>query len=463
MMDLTSTSWQERYQSRGVYTLRCKLADKPGMLGVLTSAIGASGTHIGNIEIVGIDGQSKFRDVTVYCPSPANLNDLVQKIKQIDGVEVVEVRDDVLEAHRRGTIKVSSRVPINSIHDLRMLYTPGVASVCEKIKADPESSREFTGLCDRVAIVTNGTAVLGLGNIGVDPSLPVMEGKAAIFAEFAGISAFPILVDSEKVEVVVETVARIARSFGAIQLEDISAPACFAIEEQLQKRLDIPVCHDDQHGTATVLLAALINGLKQAGKRPEQCSALILGAGAAGYAITKMLLGFGIGNIVVYDSFGPIYKGRTDHMNVYKQHLAEITNKNNERGSLAEGFTGKDIFIGVAKPNMVSPEMIKAMAKGALAFPLSNPIGEITVEAARSAGAVVAADGRTINNALAYPGLFRGALDVKAKAITLAMQLAAARQLASMAPEGSLLPFMLDRTVHQKVAQAVGEAWKSGS
>jgi malate dehydrogenase (oxaloacetate-decarboxylating) len=459
-MDLSSTSWQERYHASGVYTLRCKLADQPGILGMLTTAIGQTGTHVGNIAVVGVDNQFKHRDITVYCSNDDDLNKLLRHLSRIDGVEVVEVRNDVLKIHHRGAINVSSRIPITTINDLRMLYTPGVASVCEKIKADPISRWELTGLCDRVAIVTNGTAVLGLGNIGVGPSLPVMEGKAAIFAEFSGISAFPILIDSEKVEVVVEIVMRIAQSFGAIQLEDIAAPACFAIEEQLQKRLDIPVCHDDQHGTATVLLAALINGLKQVNKCPEQCSALILGAGAAGYAIAKMLLRFGIGEIVVYDSTGPLFNGRTEHMNVYKKNLAQLTNKKNEQGTLAEGFRGKDIFVGVAKPNMVDSAMVTSMAQDALIFPLSNPEGEISVEAARKAGAAMAADGRTINNALAYPGLFRGALDAKARSITLEMQLAAAQMLASLAPEGNLLPNMLDRTVHQQVARVVAQAWR---
>jgi len=289
--------------------------------------------------------------------------------------------------------------------------------------------------------------------------LPVMEGKAAIFAEFAGISAFPILIDSEAVDVIVETVSRIACGFGAIQLEDIAAPACFAVEAELRDKLDIPVLHDDQHGTATVTLAALINALERTGRTPEDGSAIILGAGAAGYAIARILSRFGIGDIIVYDSCGPLYRGRTERMNPYKNQLAESTNPGRMTGDLTEGFKGRNIFIGVARPNMVSQDMVASMADDPIVFPLSNPIGEITVEQATEAGAAVVADGRAINNALAYPGLFRGALDARAKDITFAMQLAAARTLAGLTPSGSLLPNMLDRNVHRTVAEAVAAAW----
>ncbi|MDO8301988.1 MAG: malic enzyme-like NAD(P)-binding protein, partial [Sedimentisphaerales bacterium] len=268
-------------------------------------------------------------------------------------------------------------------------------------------------------------------------------------------------VNSKDVNTVVETVERIAGSFGAIQLEDIAAPECFAIEEKLQALLDIPVFHDDQHGTATVLLATLINALKQIGKEAKQCSALILGGGAAGVAIAKTLLSFGIGDIVVHDSYGPLYRGRTEKMNMYKTQLAQVTNKNNEKCGLAESFKGKDIFIGVARPKIVTSEMIASMAKNAIVFPLSNPIGEITVEEAYQAGAAIAVDGRTVNNALAYPGLFRGALDARATDITFEMQLAAAQQIAKLAPEGALLPNILDREVHAKVSRTVAEAWRN--
>jgi malate dehydrogenase (oxaloacetate-decarboxylating) len=393
------------------------------------------------------------RTLTVYVAGKEELRKLLEVAKPIRGLEIVAI-DDELDIHDRGAIEVVSRMPIKTVGDLRMIYTPGVASVCEEIERNPRAAWEMTGICDRIAIVTNGTAVLGLGDIGVLPSLPVMEGKAAILAEFANVSGVPVLVDSKDPDVVVETVVRIAAGFGAIQLEDIAAPACFDIEERLRAKLDIPVFHDDQHGTAIVVLAALISALKQTGRTPQDSSAIILGAGAAGCAITKILLGFGIGDIVLYDSVGPIYRGR-EKMNPYKQQLAEVTNRRGQKGTLAECFVGKDIFIGVSRPKMVSKEMIRSMARDAIAFPLSNPVGEISKEEAMEAGAAIVADGRDINNALAYPGVFRGALDARAPDITPKMEQAAAAALAKMTPPGRLLPEILDKNVHRKVAQAV--------
>jgi malate dehydrogenase (oxaloacetate-decarboxylating) len=459
-MDVSRISWQERYRAPEVYTLRCRIQDKPGMLGKLLAAIGQEKVNLGDVSVVGVDSSSKMRDVQVFCSNKKQLDGVVGAVNSVEGIEVLGVNDNVFDMHHRGAISMVSRVPIKSLTDLRMVYTPGVAFVCNEIVKNPESAWELTGLCDRVAIVTDGTAVLGLGNIGVVPSLPVMEGKAAIFAEFSGISAIPILVDSTKPDEIVETVCKIAPSFGAIQLEDISAPTCFEVEDKLKERLNIPVFHDDQHGTATVSLAAIINALKKTNRQAKDCTAIIVGAGAAGLAITKNLLKFGFKDIVVYDSVGPLYKGRTEKMNPYKQKIAEITNKNNVRGGLLEGFKGRDLFIGVAQPRMVSSEMISMMAKNALVFPLSNPVGEISVDEALAAGAAVAADGRTINNALAYPGLFRGALDVRAKQITIEMQIAVSKMLASLAPEGALLPDMLDKSVHQKVAEAAAGAYK---
>ena len=458
-MDLNKTNWQERYHASDIYTLRCKVYDKPGMLAKLITAIGQAQVHVGSIRTVGIESHSKLRDIQIYCSGQEHLSQLLQEIEAIEGIEVFTVKDDVLEIHRRGAIEMVSRVPIKNLSDLRMLYTPGVASVCNKLVKSPESAWELTGICDRVAIVTNGTAVLGLGSIGVLPSLPVMEGKAAIFAEFAKVSAVPILVDSKDPNEIVDLTCKIASGFGAIQLEDISAPACFEIEERLREKLDIPVFHDDQHGTATVALAAIIKALTRTGRKAQDCSAIILGAGAAGYAITMILKKFGIDDIVVYDSCGPLYDGRIERMNPYKQKLAQTTNKNKIKGDLMEGFKDRDIFIGVAQPNMVSKGMISVMNKDPLVFPLSNPIGEIDVDDAIEAGAAVAADGRAINNALAYPGLFRGALDVKAKDITMGMQLAAAYKLAELAPEGVLLPDMLDRDIHAQIAKVVAEAY----
>jgi malate dehydrogenase (oxaloacetate-decarboxylating) len=459
MLEMKGTSWQQRYDAGEIFTLRCRIVDKPGMFGELGQAIGQAGGHLGQINLIEVEPEHKTRDVTVYLKDKSQLEKVLAQIKRIKEIEVLEVRDEILEVHRRGAIKVVSRIPLKTLTDLRMVYTPGVAAVCEKVQQEPKTAWDYTGLCDRVAIVTNGTAILGLGDIGTVPGLAVMEGKAAIFAEFVDISAFPILIDSKDAKVFVETVERIASGFGAIQIEDVAAPECFEIEEELIKRLSIPVFHDDQHGTATVVLATIINALKQTNKRKEDCSVLMLGAGAAGMAISKMLLHFGVGDIVMYDSWGPIYRGRKEKMNIYKERIAEVTNKKNQKNGLAEGFAGKDIFIGVSRPNMISEEMVASMNKNAIVLPLSNPVGEISKEAAYRAGAAIAADGRDINNALAYPGIFRGALDVRARQITLDMKVAAANRIAELSPQGSLLPDCLERDVHSSVAQAVAEAW----
>ena len=455
-----STTWQQRYSARQMKTLRCRIEDNPRTVGAICSAIGQTGANLGAIDLVDLEPRHQVRDISVYLTDTKQLDAILAGLKALAGVEVLQVRDEILEIHRRGSIQMHSRVPICSQTDMRMLYTPGVAQVCEAIKADPRSAWEWTGLCDRIAIVTNGTAILGLGDIGPLAGLPVMEGKAALLAEFVQISGVPILLETKDVDTFVETVAAIAPSFGAIQLEDVAAPSCFEIEDRLKDRLDIPVFHDDQHGTATVVLATLINALKKTGRKAKDSSAIMLGAGAAGLAVTKMLLDYGLGDIVLYDSTGPIYRGRTANMNPYKEKVAKITNKANQKSPLAEGFKGKDIFIGVSRPNMVTQAMIRSMASSPIVMPLGNPVGEITTEEALAAGAAIAVDGRDVNNALAYPALFRGALDVRATDITMEMKVAAAQKIAGLAPEGHLLPDPLDRQVHRQVAQAVAAAWK---
>jgi len=455
-----NTTWQQRYSARYMKTLRCRIEDNPRTMGGVCSAIGQAGANLGAIDLVDPEPRHQVRDISVYLTDTKQLDAILAGLKALGGVEVLQVRDEILEIHRRGSIQMHSRVPIRGQTDMRMLYTPGVAQVCEVIQADPRSAWEWTGLCDRIAIVTNGTAILGLGDIGPLAGLPVMEGKAALLAEFVQISGVPILLETKDVDAFVETVAAIAPSFGAIQLEDVAAPSCFEIEDRLKDRLDIPVFHDDQHGTATVVLATLINALKKTGRKAKDCSAIMLGAGAAGLAVTNMLLDYGLGDIVLYDSTGPIYRGRTANMNPYKEKVAKVTNKGNQKGPLSEGFKGKDIFIGVSRPNMVTQAMIRSMARNPIVMPLGNPVGEITTEEALAAGAAIAVDGRDVNNALAYPALFRGALDVRATDITMQMKVAAAQKIASLAPEGHLLPDPLDRDIHRQVAQAVAAAWK---
>ncbi len=461
MTQEVKVSWQDKYSNSMIFAVRCRFADDNGVtfqkLNTVAQQVGAMTSPMTKVRS---KKEAAACEMTVYVLGREKFKTFLGTMESMPEVQMTDVKDE-LELHDRGALRMTSRVPIKTVGDLRMLYTPGVASVCEEIQREPAKAWEHTGLCDRIAIATNGTAVLGLGDIGVLPSLPVMEGKAAILAEFVDICGIPLLIESKDVDTFVEAVVRVAPSFGAIQLEDVAAPACFDIEEKLRARLDMPVFHDDQHGTATVVLAAIINALKLTERKAEDSTAVILGAGAAGHAITQNLLQFGIGDVIVFDSVGPIYQGRTKGMNRYKENLARVTNKNGFTGTFAEGLVGRDIFIGVSKPHMVSKDMVRSMAEKAIVFPLSNPIGEISKEEATEAGAAVTADGRDINNALAYPGIFRGALDAHAPDITTRMELAAAETLSKIAPKGQLLPYILDPNVHRKVAQAVAAAAKA--
>jgi malate dehydrogenase (oxaloacetate-decarboxylating) len=317
---------------------------------------------------------------------------------------------------------------------------------------------EYTSIGNTIAIVTNGTAVLGLGDIGPRPSMPVMEGKSCILDQMGGVACVPILVDSHVAAEIVETVEKIAPTFAGILLEDISAPACFEIEDELKARLDIPVFHDDQHGTAVVTLAALISALKLAGKDAEDCTVAMNGAGAAGTAVARFLLDYGVKDVVLCDSAGAIYEGRKQNMNAAKERIARETNQQNQQGSLEDVMKGKDIFVGVSVAGVVSQEMVRSMADKPIVFAMANPVPEIWPHEAIDAGAVASEDGRTINNALGFPGLFRGTLDARASEINEPMKIAAARALAELAPEGELVPDFMDREVHRAVAAAVARA-----
>jgi len=451
-------NWQERYNAQFIITFRLRILDTPGTLGLMLDALGGAGASLGDIRIVDADSTHKVRDVQLFLVERTHVDAAIEAVNAMESVELVSVTDDVLEVHRGGAIETRSRVPLDTVMDLRMAYTPGVASVCRLIADKPEEAWTYTGICQRIAIVTNGTAVLGLGDIGALAGLPVMEGKSAILAHFVGVSADPILIDSRDADEIVEIVAKIASNYGAIQLEDIAAPDCFQIEERLQARLDMPVFHDDQHGTATVAVAGLINALAKTGREPGETRGVILGAGAAGLAIARFLVDFGLGDLVVCDSVGAIYPGRTDRMNPWKDRIAEITNADGARGTIADVMKGRDLFIGVARPNTVTRAMVASMATDPIVFALANPVSEIPVADALEAGAAVAVDGRGMNNALAYPGIFRGTLDAHAKRITPRMKLAAATTLAACATRG-LLPDMLDKKVHLAVARAVAAAW----
>lgn len=366
--------------------------------------------------------------------------------------------DEVMKLHEGGKLRMVLTCEMNTVADLRRIYTPGVALVCKAVESDPAKFRRYTTVGNTIAVVTNGTAVLGLGDIGVMGAMPVMEGKSAILIRMAGVSSIPILVDTKDADEFVRAVELIAPTFGAILLEDVAAPMCFEVEDRLKASLKIPVFHDDQHGTAVVVLGALIRALALTGRDKADCRVVINGAGAAGSAIARYLLAFGIHDVVLCDRKGALYRGRTDGMNPAKEDIARVTNRYNEKGTLAEVFRGKDVFIGVSGPGLVTQDMVRSMRKDPIIFALANPIPEIWPEEALAAGAAIADHGRNINNALGFPGLFRGTLDAEAACINEPMKLAASHALAGLAPKGKIVPDFMDLEVHRVVAAAVADA-----
>ncbi|MBQ9029821.1 MAG: NAD-dependent malic enzyme [Parasporobacterium sp.] len=372
-----------------------------------------------------------------------------------------------LHAEKRGKIEVISRVPVKGKEDLSLAYTPGVAQPCLEIQKDLSKSYELTRRWNLCAVITDGTAVLGLGDIGPEAGMPVMEGKCVLFKEFGGVDAFPLCIRTKDVEEFVNTVYLISGSFGGINLEDISAPRCFEIEEKLKERCDIPVFHDDQHGTAVITLAGLMNALKVVGKKKEEIRIAVSGAGAAATAITKLLVNYGVKDITMCDRSGAIYEGR-EGLNSAKAAMAGITNPEKRRGPLSEIVKGADVFIGVSAPGMLTKEMVETMAKDAIVFACANPTPEIFPEEAKEGGARVVATGRSdfpnqINNVLAFPGIFRGAFDVRASKINEEMKIAAANALAGLIHEEELsedyiIPAAFDPRVGKAVAEAVAQA-----
>ncbi|MDE7231089.1 MAG: NADP-dependent malic enzyme [Oscillospiraceae bacterium] len=383
----------------------------------------------------------------------------------------MDVKQKALEMHEQwqGKIEVVSRAEIKTREDLSVAYTPGVAQPCLEIAKDPELAYKYTRRGNLVAVITDGTAVLGLGDIGGLAGMPVMEGKCCLFKEFGGVDAFPLCVKSKDPDEIVRTIELISDSFGGINLEDISAPRCFEIEAKLKEKLDIPVFHDDQHGTAIVVGAAMMNAVKLAGKKLDGITVVINGAGSAGIAIGKFLLKLGIGNLVMVDIGGIINRDES-YSNPAHAEMAKITNKNNIKGGLADAMKGADVFVGVSKPNLVTPEMVKSMADKPVLFPMANPNPEITYDLAKESGAFIVGTGRSdypnqINNVLVFPGVFKGALAVRAKAITEEMKLAAAHAIAALVTEDKLsqeyiIQSALDKSVADAVAKAVADEWK---
>ncbi len=381
----------------------------------------------------------------------------------------MDVKEKALKMHEdwQGKIEVVSRAKLETPEDLSIAYTPGVAEPCLKISEDVDLSYKYTRRGNMVAVVTDGTAVLGLGDIGPEAGMPVMEGKCVLFKTFGGVDAFPLCVRSKDVDDIVNTVALLAGSFGGVNLEDIAAPRCFEIERKLKERCDIPIFHDDQHGTAVVTAAAMINALKLTGKKLEDIKVVTSGAGAAGIAIIKLLVSLGLKEVIMCDRHGAIYEGR-DGLNAEKEEMAKISNLQKKQGSLADMLVGADVFIGVSAPGTVTPEMVKTMAPNPILFPMANPVPEIMPDLAREAGAAVIGTGRSdfpnqINNVLAFPGIFRGALDVRAKDINDEMKVAAAYAIAGLIDEKDLnpdyiIPNPFDKRVAPAVAKAVAEA-----
>ena len=368
----------------------------------------------------------------------------------------------------RGKIEVTPRVSVSNDEELSIAYTPGVAQPCLEIQKDPDMSFELTRRWNTCAVITDGSAVLGLGNIGAEAGMPVMEGKCVLFKAFAGVDAFPLCIRSQDVDTIVETVYQISGSFGGINLEDISAPRCFEIERRLKERCDIPVFHDDQHGTAVIVLAGLINALKVVKKKKEEVKVVISGAGAAGVSICKMLLSYGFANVIMTDMRGIIYKGRTEGMNCIKEEMADCTNIHGEKGTLADALRGADVFIGVSAPGLVTAEMVRTMNTDPVIFACANPVPEIFPDEAKAGGAAVVSTGRSdfpnqINNVLAFPGIFRGAFDCRAKTINEEMKLTASEALAGLINDEELsadyiIPKAFDKRVDSAVSAAVADA-----
>ena len=447
-------------------TIRVKLPSRPGSLGRLTTAIGRVGGDIGAIDIVSVGHGVLTRDVSVDASSVEHGDRIVRAMKEVDGVEVVHVSDRTFLMHLGGKIEISPKVPLKTRDDLSMAYTPGVARVCEAIHQDPEKAFALTIKKNTVAVVSDGTAVLGLGDIGPAAAMPVMEGKAMLFKEFGGIDAFPICLDTKDPDEIVAVVKAIAPGFGGINLEDISAPRCFAIEDRLRAALNIPVFHDDQHGTAVVVLAALINALKLVGKRMSDIRVVVSGIGAAGAACTKIVMAAGVKHVIGCDRAGIIHRGRRD-MNWLKSWYAEHTNAEGLTGTVHDAMRGADVFLGLSAPGVIGAQDVQQMAKGAIVFAMANPTPEIMPELAEPHVAIMAT-GRSdypnqINNVLCFPGIFRGALDARAAQINEEMKLAAAHAIAGIIAPDELhaeyiVPSVFDKRVAEAVARAVEEA-----
>jgi malate dehydrogenase (oxaloacetate-decarboxylating) len=457
-------------------TIRVEIADRPGMLGLVASAIGQVGASIGSIDLVEVKEGVLLRDITVDATGADHWDAIVAALGELDGVTVVDTTDRTFLLHMGGKIELHNKSPLKTRADLSMAYTPGVARVCMAIHEDPDKAFQYTIKRNMVAVVSDGTAVLGLGDIGPRAAMPVMEGKAMLFKEFANVDAFPICLDTKDPDEIVAAVRQMAPTFGGINLEDISAPRCFEIEDRLKAELDIPVFHDDQHGTAIVTLAALMNACKLTGKKLEDLRVLVIGLGAAGVAVTKILMVAGVRHVIGADSRGVLSTDRSDYqdgsMPPIKRWYAEASNPDRLGGTPASVIDGMDLLVGLSGAKVFPAEALARMNKDAMVFAMANPTPEVSPEEAAPYARIVAT-GRSdypnqINNVLAFPGIFRGALDVRAPQITEAMKMAAARAIADIVPESELredyiIPSVFNRDVAPAVAAAVAaEARRAG-
>jgi malate dehydrogenase (oxaloacetate-decarboxylating) len=448
------------------FTMRIELRQLPGAFAQVAAAIGRQGAILGAIDLVRVDSKGVTRDVTVACADGDHAERVVSAVRALDGVQVVSVSDRTFLMHKGGKIEVTPKVAIRTRDDLSMAYTPGVARVSSAIHDDPESAWALTIKGNTVAVVSDGTAVLGLGDIGPAAAMPVMEGKAMLFKELAGVDAWPLCLDTTDTDEIVRIVQCVAPTFGGINLEDIAAPRCFEIERRLQETLDIPVFHDDQHGTAVVVLAALLNALKVVRKTADTVRVVVVGAGAAGMACAKIILNHGVKDLVVCDIGGILHPGRAD-LDPERAEMAARTNPRGLTGRADDALNGADVVVGVSAPGAISVEAVRTMAPGAIVFAMANPVPEVQPEAVVNDVAIMAT-GRSdypnqINNVLAFPGIFRGALDVRARTIDEGMKLAAARAIASVIPDADLgpeyiVPSVFNRQVSPAVAEAVAKA-----
>jgi malate dehydrogenase (oxaloacetate-decarboxylating) len=442
------------------FTVRLEITNRPGMLGRVTSVIGKAGGDIGAVDLVEMTVERVLRDITIKARDSRHAHQIVDRLKSAAGVRVANISDRTFLMHLGGKIEIASKVPIRTRDDLSMAYTPGVARVCLAIKDDPQRAFTLTIKQNAVAVVTDGTAVLGLGDIGPEAAMPVMEGKAMLFKELAGVDAFPLCLATKDPDRIVETVKIIAPAFGGINLEDISAPRCFEVEERLRKELDIPVFHDDQHGTAVVVAAALLNALKIVKKDTRRLRVVVSGVGAAGTATVKILIALGVRHIVGVDEHGTIYRGRPVGMDFMKTWVAGATNPQNLKGKMSDAIKGADVFIGLSVPRVLTVADVKRMAPDRIVFAMANPDPEIHPEEAERHVRVMAT-GRSdypnqINNVLCFPGFFRGLLDSRARIVNDDMKIAAAHAIASCVGKMELGPeYIIPSVFNKKVAPAV--------